>query len=490
LAQFDPAAATAAYLAQLPPEAHAKATAYTQGGHWLLLWGFLVAVLVSFLIVRSGVLVGLRRRLERRRSRPVLVSLVVGVVYLLIDSLLGLPWSIYSGWWRQKQYGLTSQAFTGWLGEAAIGMAIGAVLFGLFLMALYALIRKAPRTWWLWSGGLTAVFITVAMVLSPIYIEPIFNKYTPAPAGPVRDQVVSMARANGIPADKIFVYNGSKQSNAYTANVSGLFGSARVAMSDTMFKQGADLAEVRGVVGHEMGHYAHHHSLWIAGVMSLLAILAFFLVDRLFAPVSALLGADTVKGVADPAGLPVLSVILAALSLLGTPATNSLIRIAESDADHYSLVHFNEPDGLSKALVKTIEYRAATPSRLEEVLFYDHPAVGNRIRRAMDWKAAHPKAEALAFDTAAARRAFAGQAVALQRTLPVGTGDLVLRTDGTWFQSQDFGSNQGRYGIDGDKLCLFDAGPPRCYVIGRSTTGWTLAGHGMPATPVVFQAIK
>jgi STE24 endopeptidase len=395
LALFDPAAATAAYLAQLPPEAHAKATAYTQGGHWLELWGFLVAVLVSFLIVRSGVLVGLRRRLERRKPRPVLVSFAVGVAYLLIDSVLNLPWSVYAQWWRQKQYGLTSQAFTGWLGEAAISALIGAVLFGLFLTALYALIRKAPRTWWLWSGGLTAVFITAVMVLAPVYIEPIFNQYTPAPAGPVRNEVVAMAKANGIPADKIFVYNGSKQSNAYTANVSGLFGSARVAMSDTMFKQGADLAEVRGVVGHEMGHYAHYHSLWIAGVMSVLAVIAFFLVDRLFAPLSALMGADTVRGLSDPAGLPVLAVILGVLGLLGQPATNSLIRIAESDADRYSLVHFNEPDGLSKALVKTIEYRAATPSRIEEVLFYDHPAVGRRIRSAMDWKAEHPKLERL-----------------------------------------------------------------------------------------------
>ncbi len=390
---FDPAAATAAYLAQLPPEAHAKATAYTQGGHWLLLWGFVVSVVVSFLIVRSGVLVGLRRTLERRKPRPVLVSLVVGVVYLLIDGLLSLPWAAYSGWWRQKSYGLTSQAFTGWLGESAIAMLINAALFGVFLVGLYALIRKARRTWWLWAGALTAVFLTVVQVLSPIYLEPIFNKYTPAPAGPVRDQVVAMAQANGIPADKIFVYNGSKQSNAYTANVSGLFGSARVAMSDTMFKQGADLAEVRGVVGHEMGHYAHHHALWIAGVLSLLAVIAFFLIDRLFVPVAALLGADRVKGVADPAGLPVLTVILAVLGLLGTPLTNSLIRIAESDADHYSLQHFNEPDGLSKALVKTIEYRAATPGLMEEVLFYDHPAVGRRIRSAMDWKAAHPKAD-------------------------------------------------------------------------------------------------
>ena len=84
------------------------------------------------------------------------------------------------------------------------------------------------------------------------------------------------------------------------------------------------------------------------------------------------------------------AVIMAVLGLVGGPITNSLIRTTEADADRYSLVHFNAPDGLAKALVKTIEYRAATPSALEEALFYDHPAVGVRIRRAMDWKAAHP----------------------------------------------------------------------------------------------------
>jgi STE24 endopeptidase len=388
---FDPAAATAAYLATLSPAVHAKAQAYTQGGHWLLLWGFLISVLVSFLILKSGVLVRVRTGLERRKPRPVLASFVVGVIYILVDWVLSLPWSIYSNWWREKQYGLTSQAFGGWLGEGVMALAISAIFTGLFFVALYALIRKARRLWWLWAGVLTAGFMVIGMLVAPIYIEPLFNKYTPAPNGPVRDAVVVMAKANGIPADKIFIYNGSKQSNAYTANVSGLFGSARIAMSDTMFKKGADLAEVRGVVGHEMGHYARGHSLWITGTFSLLAMLAFFIVDRLFAPTQRLLGAGGVMGIADPAGLPVLSVILAVLALLGTPIINSMIREIESDADRYSLERVNEPDGLAKALVKTIEYRAATPSKLEEVLFYDHPAVGVRVRRAMDWKAAHPK---------------------------------------------------------------------------------------------------
>jgi len=388
--QFDPAAATAAYLAQLSPAAHAKAQAYTQGGHWLLLWGFLISVLTAWLIIRSGVLVRVRAGLERRRPRPIVASFVVGVIYLLVDWVLSLPWSVYSNWWREKSYGMTSQAFSGWLGEGVMSMAISAVFTGLFFVALYALIRRARRLWWLWAGGLTAGFMVLGMLVAPIYIEPLFNKYTPAPNGQVRDAVVQMARANGIPSDKIFIYDGSKQSNAYTANVSGLFGTARIAMSDVMFKKGADLAEVRGVVGHEMGHYARGHSLWITGIFSLLAILAFFVVDRLFAPAQRLLGAGGVTSIADPAGLPVLGVILAVLGLLGGPIANTVIREVESDADRYSLERINEPDGLAKALVKTIEYRAATPGKLEEVLFYDHPAVGVRVRRAMDWKAAHP----------------------------------------------------------------------------------------------------
>jgi len=391
MAQFDPAVATAAYLAQLPPEAHVKAQHYTQGGHWLLLWGFIISVLAAWVIIRTGVLTKVGQGVERKKGRPFLASFVVAAVFVAFSWLLELPWSVYSNWWRQKQYGLTSQAFGGWLTENLMGTAISLVFTSLFLALLYVLIRRARRLWWLWAGGLTAGFIVFGMLLAPIYIEPLFNKYTPAPAGPVRDEVVAMAKSVGIPSDKIFVYNGSKQSNAYTANVSGLGGSARVAMSDVMFKKGADIAEVRGVVGHEMGHYAHQHSLWIAGIFAVLAVIAFFIVDRTFPWFAQALNAKGVTGVADPAGLPVLAVIMAVLGLIGGPITNTLIREVESDADRYSLVNFNEPDGLAKALVKTIEYRAATPSKLEEVLFYDHPAVSVRVRRAMDWKAAHPK---------------------------------------------------------------------------------------------------
>ncbi len=387
---MDPAAETARWLATISPEDLERAVAYTRGGHWLLLWGAIVSIVVAWIIIRTGVLSGIRNRLERRRRRPKLVSLVVGVVYLLLSFVLTLPWAIYESWWRETQYGLTSQPLAGWLGEAALGTAISTVFAGLLIVGLYFIIRHARRLWWAWGAGLTALAVVFMLIVSPILVEPLFNDYTPAPDGPMRDAVVELAQQTGTPDDKIFIYDGSKQSDRYTANVSGLFGSARVAMSDVMFAKGADLAEVRGVVGHEMGHYVHMHSLWMTGVLILLAAIVFWLIDRLFPVAKRLLGANRVGDISDPAGLPVLAAIAAVIGLLLTPVTNTMIRVIESDADEFSLIHANEPDGLAKALIKTAEYRAPSPTVIEEILFYDHPSVENRIRMAMEWKATKP----------------------------------------------------------------------------------------------------
>ena len=311
------------------------------------------------------------------------------MAFTLLSWLLTLPWSAYADWWREKSYGLTSRSFIGWLSEGAAQTLIGAVMSALFFVVLYRVIRAAPRTWWAWAGGVAVLFVVLGLVVAPLVIEPLFNTFTPAPAGPMRDEVVRLAKVSGVPSDKIVIYDGSKQSNRYTAHVSGLFGSAKVSMSDTMFAKGADMAEVRGVLGHEMGHYARGHILWFVALLSVMAMAGFFLVDRLFAPAARLLGAHDVSGVADPAGLPVLFAILATLGLLATPLQNTFSRWQETDADRFSLEHAHEPDGLSKALVKTIEYRADSPSALEEFVFYDHPSVRRRVRMGMDWKAAH-----------------------------------------------------------------------------------------------------
>ena len=387
MTNFDPAAATAAYLSTATPAMHAKAQAYTQGGHWYLLGGWIVASLAAYLILKSGLLGRVSAGLQGRKARPTLTVMACAAVFTVADFVIELPWAWLSDWRRNTVYGLSHQPVEDWLTQSVIANLIGVVAFALFFAALYALMRRSPKRWWIWGSGLAATFIIIGMLVAPIYIQPIFNTYTPAPPGPVRDAIVALAKDTGTPSDKIFIYNGSRQSDRYTANVSGLMGSARVAVSDTMFRKGADLSEIRAVVGHEMGHYAHLHVLWGTGTISLVALLTFLAVHRLYRPVARLIGAP--QSISDPTGLPALMIVASTLSLLMTPVMSSLTRITEADADAFSFAHAREPDGFAKAIMKTMEYRAATPSVIEEVLFYDHPSVSRRIRAAMDWKAAH-----------------------------------------------------------------------------------------------------
>jgi STE24 endopeptidase len=389
MTSFDPAAATATYLAQMSPAAMAKAIAYTHGREWMLLWGFLAGLVEAWIIVRMGVLTGLRNWIEKGRPRPVLTSLVVGFAYVIVSWIVGIPWAIYSDWWFEKGFGMTSQPLAGWFMDQLKVAPFSFIVGTISLVVLYFFLRVAKRTWWLWAGLFAGVLFVVLQLVIPFAVEPMLNKYEPAPPGPVRDAVVALGHKTGTPTDKIFIYDGSKQSNRYTANVSGVFGSARVAMSDVMFKKGADIAEVRGVVGHEMGHYVHQHVLIGTAAITLIALVTFWLVDKLFPMFAGLLGAGRVKGIADPAGLPVFFAAIAAVGLLMTPVVNTLTRAQEADADNFSLQYANEPDGLSEALIKTADYRAPSPPRWEEIIFYDHPAVGRRIRNAMDWKARH-----------------------------------------------------------------------------------------------------
>jgi STE24 endopeptidase len=380
---FDPSAATAAYIDSLGAAELARAAAYTAGNHWLLLWGLVVTGAVTWFVVRWGILDRVSERLAKRGAN--LRAFAVAAVFFLVSALITLPWSIYEEWWRERGYGRTSQPLADFLGQDAIGILIGTLIGALFVTGVYALIRRTGRRWWLWSGGLAAAVTSLLLLLAPVLIEPIFNDYRPVPAGEVRDALVVMAQQSGVPTDRIFVYDGSRQSNNFTANVSGLGGSARIAISDVAFK-GASLDEVRAVTGHEIGHYVLGHVWRGVLVISLLAVAFFFLADRLYPRFARAFGSRAALG--DPAGLPVLVFIVSLLAVLAQPVFNALSRYDETEADRYSLETVDLPDALASALVKTAEYRNPRPHPLQEAIFYTHPSVERRVRMAMEWKAA------------------------------------------------------------------------------------------------------
>jgi STE24 endopeptidase len=241
------------------------------------------------------------------------------------------------------------------------------------------------------------VALAFLLLAAPVVIEPLFNDYRPVPQGQVRDALVVMAEESGVPTDRIFVYDGSRQSNNFTANVSGVAGSARIAISDVAFK-GASLDEVRAVTGHEIGHYVLHHVWRSVIVLSLLAVLFFFLADRLYPRFARAFGSRA--QLVDPAGLPVVVFMISIMSLLVQPVVNTLSRMDERESDRYSLETVNLPDALATALVKTAEYRDPRPGVVQEFVFYTHPSVERRVRAAMEWKAAHEAATATAPEAA------------------------------------------------------------------------------------------
>ena len=386
-ATMTPAAEAARMIDSLGPEALAKAQAYTTGNHWLLLIGAIVSILIAWVLVRFKLLDRVADKVSGWKFA--FSTIAVSAAFFAISDLLELPWTIYTDWQRQHAFGMSKQPLGDFMGQWAIGEAVSLVLGALFMWGIYSLIRKTGARWWLWGGGFTAIVVLLTLLAAPSLIEPLFNKYQPVPAGPVLTALEEIADDVGIPHDRIFMFDGSRQSERFTANVAGIGPTARIAISDVALKE-ATLAEVRAVTGHEAGHYKLGHVWRAAVIMPLLAMLFFFLLNRLFAPTARLLGSDATLG--EPRGLPVFMVVGSIVGLLITPITNNLTRIGEKEADAYSLKTVNEPDALATALVKTAEYRYPRPSALQEFLFYTHPSVENRVLKAMEWKAAHPKA--------------------------------------------------------------------------------------------------
>jgi STE24 endopeptidase len=382
-------AATARYIDSLGAENLQKAAHYTTGNHWILLWNLVVAGVVTWLIVKSGALDRVDKRIGERRHH--LRAFAVSLLYFLVSAVLALPWTIYASWFREKGYGRTSQPIADFLGQFTLSTVITSLIGSVFMIGVYWLIRRTGRRWWLWSGGLVAATAAFVILLSPVLIEPLFNKYEPVPPGQVRDAVVEMAGRANIPPDKIYVFNGSRQSNNFTANAGGVGGTARVAISDVAYKN-ATLDEVRAVTGHEIGHYVLKHTWYGILFYSIAAIVLFWLADRLFPRFARAFGTNATIG--EPRGVAVLMFLVSLFSLLIAPLFNSFARTVETQADEYSLQTENRPDGLASALVKTAEYRYPRPGKLEEAIFYDHPSVENRVHRAMQWKADHPPAKA------------------------------------------------------------------------------------------------
>jgi len=387
--KFDAQRATTAYLARVNGAARARSDAYFEGGYWLVLVDLLWTLAVSGLLLWLGLSAALRDWAAERTHSRTYQAMIYVTVYVAVTAAAQFPLALYEGYFREHSYGLSNQNFTAWLGDTGIGLALTFAAALIFVPLLYAAIRRARENWWLWGAGLAIAFQILVVVIYPIYIAPLFNHYSPLPEGALKSQILSLARANDIPADNVWVMDASRQSNRISANVSGFLGTTRITLNDNLLKQ-ATPDEVLAVLGHEMGHYVMGHILRDILLSGLMTIIAFAFLHWSFRYAVDLFGGQwQVRRVDDIAGLPLLAALASLFFFVATPLSSTIVRSAEHQADIFGLDAVRKPDAFATAMLKLSTYRKLEPGKWEEIVFFDHPSGRTRVHDAMVWKKEH-----------------------------------------------------------------------------------------------------
>jgi len=388
---FDVNAATDAYMELMPASAKARSDAYFEGGYWLILWDFLYGAVICLLLLNFRWSAGMRDLAETMTRRRGLQTFLYWVLYLLLTFVLGFPLAVYEGFIREWKYGLATQTFGGWMWDEVKGLGLSVLLGGIAVVLLFWVVRKLPRTWWIWGSVVSVVLMIFAIMIIPIFIVPTFNKVTRLDDPRVTKPILAMARANGIPAHDVWTMDASKQTTRMSANVSGFGQTMRITLNDNLLRRGS-LEEIESVMGHEMGHYVLNHIYKDILFLGVVTVLAFaYLRWSLDWSLKRWGTKWGIRDVGDPAVLPLVVLLASIFFFVLTPIMNTHTRTEEAEADIFGINASRQPDGFAQAAIHLGEYRKMKPGPVEEWIFFDHPSGYHRIHAAMQWKAENPQ---------------------------------------------------------------------------------------------------
>jgi len=314
---------------------------------------------------------------------------IYAVLYTVVVTVATFPLTVYEDFLREHAYGLSNMNLGQWLVEFLTDSGVNLIAFTLLATVIYGVIRRSKQYWWVWGAIVTVIFLAIGNVIYPVFIAPLTNDYYPLKDGPVKQQILSLARSEGIPVNNVYEFNASKQSKRISANVSGFMGTTRISMTDNLIIR-CNPREIKAVLGHEMGHYVLDHNLIGLTWIGLLFFAGFVFANWGFRQLTGIFGGNwDVRTIDDPAGLPVLMLLATLFFLVATPIQNTITRTLEQQADMFGINAAREPDGFATAVLKLSEYRKLDPSPWEEFVFYDHPSGRTRIWSMMRWKAQH-----------------------------------------------------------------------------------------------------
>jgi STE24 endopeptidase len=320
------------------------------------------------------------------RGRTLAAAAVVGAGVALAVQVVAIP---FAGWAHERavDVGLSTQDWGAWAADRAKSGLIGIVLAAAGASLFMALIRRFPRRWWV-AGAAGVVAIGIVFVwLTPVLLDPLFNRYEKLPQGPTRAAVTELARKAGVDVGDVFVVNASRRTTAANAYVTGIGHTKRVVLYDTLLER-FDHAQVKLIVAHELGHVKHRDIargiLWVAIAAPAGMYMAMLLTERWSRRAGVAPG--------EPASLPALALALAVVTFGGTVISNQLSRAVENRADADSLELTHEPREFIQlerrlALANVTE---PDPPKAFQLVFGTHPTTVERIGIALAFERRRP----------------------------------------------------------------------------------------------------
>jgi STE24 endopeptidase len=310
---------------------------------------------------------------QSRWLRLIGMAAMLGVLLELVT----LPIDFWSGFILEHRYQLSNQTFAGWLWHHVKGWILGGILGLLMLMGFYALMWLGGPWWWVWAAGAWLVVTLVLGRILLVLILPLFYRVTRLDQPELAERLERLARGTGLTIQGVYRLHLSAETRKANAALAGLGRTRRVLLGDTLLDN-FTAEEIEVVFAHEVGHHVHHHLPKMIVWSVVLAALGFWLVDIVLRATAGRLG---YAGFADPAALALVLLVLSLFGLLLMPAQNALSRFFERQCDRYALERTGDPRAYRSAFLKLAQMNKSDPNPNPVVvwLFYDHPAIGQRL---------------------------------------------------------------------------------------------------------------
>ncbi len=350
---------------------------------WAFSQGFSTVYALLWLFTGWGT--GLRDWLSGFITSPWLLVAAFSAIFTGIYAVINIPLGYYTGFVLPHRFDLSTQEHKDWVADQLKNLAIS-IVFGLFIIELvYWLFRTQEDTWWLWLTGGMLLFSVLLTNLSPILIMPIFNKFTPLSEehADLAERLLRLAEKANTRVKGVFKMDMSRRSRQANAFLTGIGNTRRIVVGDTLIENFSN-DEIETVLAHELGHHVHKDMAWLIGFGTLLTALGFYLV---FLAMNWAISTFGLSGVSDPANLPVLMILLSLYELVVMPIDNAFSRWREGLADDYALETTGKTQAFAAAFTRLANQNLGEvdPEPWVVFLFYNHPPLNARIKKAENW---------------------------------------------------------------------------------------------------------